>query len=308
MGTTLVQQGNLHKRLEGQGLAKQLAAETRASKEGEARRDEVARHRRHLEAILAHISQMALDAQSAGGALSDVHSRTLETETVSCQRERRLSADSDASVVLRAEPRPVARDGTTQASPSQDNMVPLDEPNVCQSFLAASKAVTTDTGLEPGTPSTPGDGNEDEAAQLKRELEMHRLDFEREKCFQDLKRGEIRAQEQEWCTRALQALKRADHSEEQTMIEEQRLEDLVDKRKIEIHETNERQASCQAEVLRLEIERLDKAHHLRLERVDAEAAEQAASDEHARMWSKRQDIDDAISRLKAKRAAHLERS
>jgi len=227
---------------------------------------------------------------------------------VSCQRERRLSADSDASVVLRAEPRPVACDGATQASASKDDMVPLEEPNVCQSLAAASKAVTTDTGLEPGTPSTPGDDNDNEASQLKRELEMHKLDFWREKCFQDLKNKEITDQQQEWISKALQALQMADHSEAATLIEEQRLEDLVEKRKMAIQETNERTELCKQEVLRLEIERLTKAHHLNLKRADAEVAEQAASDEHARMWSKRQEIDDAISRLKAKRAAHLELS
>jgi len=136
-----------------------------------------------------------------------------------------------------------------------------------------------------------------EVLRLRQELEMLEVDSERQSQWHHL----IIQQEQEqqqWYEWAKGKLADSEHSEEQIRLEEERLTELLERRRMETAKTRERAALLDHEVLAMEHKHRSTQHLLEHQ---SSIADDEASAEHARMLSKRNEVDVAIARLKMKR-------
>lgn len=292
--TLLVQQTVCHKLLQRQDLARQLATQQRRQRSLEGRREEVASHSDYVDAQLA---QMASELQSARETLAEEPRSRAHSAQQSCEVPPHSLDETSSSCEVAA----ALEDGGMQNSSALDIVQEqqLSKPNVCESQDDASKALGIHTTgcSDSGEALAPLDVD-DEVMQLRNELEMLKVDSERQARMHDLIKHQTNMEQQRWYEWAKQKLADLDHTEEQTRFEDQRLRELMERRGAELLKTRERVAQSQIEVLAKQNESRIIAHRLQLE---TSAAEAAASSQELQMHSRCVELDDDIAVLKAGR-------
>jgi hypothetical protein len=269
--TLHVQESIFHKQVKIQELARQVELRQRSQQELEGRCGILAGQCEYMDAQLAVV---ATELQSAHDALAEPQDCTSATN------------DLEASVVLQAAP--------TSSVPETQRPTTIYQPPAAASKPPGDLV----TAICEETEDLPITAGSDIETMLRQELEMLNVDSEREDHMRHLAFQQAQADQQKWYQKAAAKLADLNHTQEQTMLEEQRLEELIALRRSELSKTQERDALCQLEVLNEKHELCVGAHHRALR---SSAIKGDGHDKDARERSMREQVDQGVAKVRNKR-------
>jgi len=305
----LVQQASLHKLLHMRDLSQQVASQQRNVQllEGQRRVMDT-----HCNALKSLQDQKSSEQQSAHEVLGE-HQPSASLSRPNSPRERRKSAGRDLAGNLRCD----VAVAIAAAQPQSAWPSPTFPTWPRAAGEAPSKSTSGDVmndrssprwnHAEHGSPVTacmdgadaPSWGDNDVEA-LRQELEMQRVDGERQEAMRNMIDTQTEHEQQQWYAQSAAQHNDFDHFEEQRLHEEQRLTELLEKRRQELSKTRQRVADRTLETVQKKHELLIRDRDLEVQRA---ADARATSAEDDRVRTQRQEVDDSICRLKAKRAA-----